>query len=121
MDKPSIGRIVHYVSRTGKYECPAIVTATKDSLNPEGLAGGFIPDIQGATSEDEQMRVHLTVFTAGKPGKRANADGFVTKPSEPISENVAGCYQEWNIPYSEAGVNDPDSKEAGTWHWPERV
>src|SRR4051812_21833785 len=99
---PSIGRIVHFISRTGKYECPAIITAVQSSLNREGVEGGFIPDL------DDADRVHLTVFTAGKPGKRGNAEDFVNPSTEPISENVSGCYQEWNVAHSESGITDTD-------------
>ena len=106
--KPSIGRIVIYVSRTGQYVVPAIVTATSETLYQPGVDGGFVP----ALTDDGN--VHLTVFTPGKPGKRANAKDFVNPSAHPISENLSGCYQEWDIPYSESG-------EAGTWHWPVRV
>lgn len=105
---PSIGRIVHYVSRTGNYEVPAIVNCTRDSLYQPGVDAGFVPGLSGVD------HVHLTVLTPGKPGKRANADDFVNPSPFPISENVAGCYQEWDIPFSE-------SPSAGTWHWPERT
>ena len=104
--RPTIGRIVRYRSRTGNYSIPAIITATQDTLYGPGVEGGFVPDL------DSEDHVHLTVFTPGKPGKRGDADDFVAESTEPISENVAGCYQEWNIPYSPL-------LEPVTWMWPD--
>lgn len=106
--KPTIGRVVIYVSRTGSYEVPAIVNCTQDTLYQPGVEAGFVPPLSG------DYCVHLTVLTPGKPGKRVTADDFVNPSAYPISENVAGCYQEWDIPHSPTG-------DAGTWHWPERV
>jgi hypothetical protein len=110
--RPTIGRIVIYKSRTGKYVVPAIITATKETLNPEGVAGGFIEDL---TDGDH---VHLTVFTPGKPGKRANADDFVgARKDAPISENLGGgTYQEWDVPI----VAGPREAKPGECYWPER-
>lgn len=104
---PTIGRIVHYRSRTGQYTVPAIVTCTVDTINPKGVEAGHLPDLTDA------MHVHLTVFTPGRPGLRASADDFLEPSEHPVSENVAGCYQEWDIDYDENG-------EPGTWMWPPR-
>jgi hypothetical protein len=102
----TLGRIVLYRSRTGDYDVPAIVTATTASLNPKGVELGHIP----ALSSDEH--VHLTVFTGGKPGLRREAEDFEVE--SPHSENLAGCYQEWDIP--PAVIREyPDP---GTWRWP---
>lgn len=116
---PSIGRIVIYRSRTGDYDCPAIVTATAETLNPKGVELGHIP----ALSSDEH--IHLTVFTAGKPGLRRGAGDFKVESEHGRSENVAGCYQEWDIPHCEppeipydAGA---EALKPGTWRWPVRV
>lgn len=104
---PTLGRIVIYRSRTGAYDVPAIVNCTPESIYPPGVEGGFVPALTG---EDH---VHLTVLTPGKPGMRASADDFLAKPPGAISENVAGCYQEWDIPHDPAGA-------PGTWRWPAR-
>lgn len=88
---PTIGRIVLYRSRTGAYTVPAIITATVETLNPKGVEAGHIP----ALSSDRH--VHLTVFSPGKPGLRVSADDFVNPSEHPISENVSGCYQEWDV------------------------
>jgi hypothetical protein len=120
---PSIGRIVVYRSRTGDYSVPAIVTATQKTLNPKGVEAGHVPPLTG---EDH---VHLTVFTPGAPGLRQGAEDFKAESVHPRSENVAGCYQEWDIPPDPAqpptdGLprNQPlPEQEPGTWRWPERV
>lgn len=62
--KPTIGRIVVYRSRTGGYDVPAIITATRDTLNRKVVQAGYVPDL----TDDEH--VHLTVFTPGMPGLR---------------------------------------------------
>lgn len=121
--KPSICRIVVYRSRTGNYSVPAVVTATEDSLYRPGVEGGFVPDLSSP------MHVHLTVFTPGLPGMRVTAEDFEAPVPEGqvISENVAGCYQEWNVPFEAlrlgGPVDDPHHlvPSAGTWHWPPRV
>jgi hypothetical protein len=115
--KVSICRMVEYRSRTGNYSIPAVVNCTTDSIYQPGVEHGFVPPLSAVDN------VHLTVFTPGKPGLRALADAvepapgaenFVVPSPHPISENVAGCYQEWDIPY------DPDGGP-GTWRWPARV
>lgn len=83
-EKPTIGRIVLYRSRTGDYDCPAIVTATEETLNPKGVELGHVPALRG------EYTVHLTVFTPGKPGMRRGAEDFLAESEHPISENVAG-------------------------------
>lgn len=108
MGTVSLGRIVHYRSRTGNYSVPAIINCTLTDIYQPGVEGGHMPGIDSAD------RVHLTVFSAGLPGQRVDADDFVVTSDQPVSENLAGCYQEWNIPY------DPDCGP-GTWCWPPRV
>jgi hypothetical protein len=116
--KPTIGRIVIYRSRTGDYDVPAIVTATTETLNPKGVELGHVPDL---SSEEH---VHLTVLTPGRPGLRRDAEDFKVESEHGRSENVAGCYQEWDIPQQ---VDVPPEAIAvlepapGTWRWPERV
>lgn len=109
---PSIGRIVTYRSRTGDYDVPAIVTATTETLNPKGPAayeesGGH----KGVPPLSSETHVHLTVFTPGLPGQRATAEDFKVQSEHGMSENVSGCYQEWDIPfYAEPAP--------GAWRWP---
>lgn len=124
--KPTIGRIVTYRSRTGDYDVPAIVTATTDTLNRKGVEAGYVPDLSS------KEHVHLTVLTPGQPGlrKAGEHDDFKVVSEHPVSENVAGCYQEWDIPQWEAphvlGSIDgpplpPVEPNPGTWRWPELV
>ena len=106
---PTIGRVVTYTSRTGNYVCPAIVTATLDTLYRQNVDAGHIADLTSP------QHVHLTVFTPGKPGKRATAADFKgPRADAPISENVGGAYQEWDVPFDEIGT-------PGTWSWPKRT
>lgn len=125
--KASIGRIVIYRSRTGSYDVPAMVTATEETLNPAGVkvfeeSGGS----RGVPPLDPGC-VHLTVFTPGRPGLRGSADDFEVEPEYGVSENVAGCYQEWNIPEcvlppaDKIVAGERAEPAAGSWRWPERV
>lgn len=120
VQRPTIRRIVEYRSRTGAYTCPAIITATTDSLNPLGVklyleSGGT----KGVPPLESRYHVHLTVFTPGLPGMRATADDFVGERADaPISENVAGCYQEWDVPYGPV-QQDSGDHAPGTWNWGE--
>lgn len=110
-------RAVLYRSRTGNYTVPAVVNCTTQTI----YQPGGDDDSPALSSEDH---VHLTVFTPGKPGMRMAGTDFVAPSSEPISENVSGCYQEWDIPY----WAPPDvarswriaDQPAGTWTWPPR-
>lgn len=110
----TIGRIVLYRSRTGNYDCPAIVTATVETLNPKGVQAGHVPAL---TADD---RVHLTVFTPGKPGLREDAEDFEVESEHGRSENVAGCYQEHDIPFEPNSATWSDVSPA-TWRWPTPV
>lgn len=75
--RPTIGRVVHYRSKMGlHYSVPAIVTAVKDSIDPEGVRLGGLPDIEVDTE------AHLFVMSPGEKGH----------------------YTEFNVPYSEAPV-----------------
>jgi hypothetical protein len=58
--KPSIGRIVHYRSKTGNYIMPAMIIATQDSLWAAGVEKGDVDPITDPTN------VHLLCFTTGK-------------------------------------------------------
>jgi hypothetical protein len=135
MTEPSIGRVVWYRSRTGRYTVPAIITATTETLAPEGVEAGHVPALSSPT------HVHLHVLTPGKPGPRATAEDFVGRKDAPVSENVGGGYQEFDVPFFEAPmVSDGKGGErhavvscgpridrygeveqlAGSWTWPER-
>lgn len=106
---PTIGRVVIYRSRTGDYDVPAVVTATRPSLNPKGVQAGHVPGL------DTDRHVHLTVLTPGRPGLRQGAGDFLTESPHGRSENVAGTYQEWNIEQAK----DAASPGPGTWRWPQ--
>lgn len=116
----TISRAVWYRSRTGNYTVPAIVTATVDTLYQPGVDAGFVPPLSSET------HVHLAVFTPGIPGKRKDADDFLVESPHGRSENVAGTYQEFDVPFWEA--DGPytaeqllDVQPPGTWIWPPRV
>lgn len=102
---PSLGRVVIYRSRTGNYSCPAMITAVQDSLYRPNVEAGYIADLSSET------HVHLSVFTPGKPGKRADATDFLTESPHGRSENAGGIYQEMDIAF------DPEGGP-GTWSWP---
>lgn len=104
---PTIGRIVIYRSRTGDYDVPAIVNCTAESINPKGVEAGHVPPLTG------EGHVHLTVLTPGKPGLRGTATDFKVESEHGRSENVAGCYQEWDIAPAQEGDPTP-----GSWRWP---
>ena len=115
----AIGRVVIFRSRTGRYDVPAIVTATHESLNPDGVkaweeSGGKrgVPPLTGVNN------VHLTVFTPGLPGQRGSADDFEAVSEHPVQENVGGTYQEWDVPHDE--LRDAHVPP-GTWRWPQRT
>lgn len=113
---PTIGRIVIYKSRTGYYVVPAVVTATVDTLFRPNVDAGYIADLSSPS------HVHLTVFTPGKPGKRAEATDFKVESPHGRSENAGGVYQEWDIPQHTDDGTVPGREQApGTWAWPERV
>lgn len=104
---PSIGRIVVYRSRTDKYDLPGVVNCTRDTLNPEGVEMGNLPDLS------DDLHVHLTVFSPGSSGLRAQAADFVAESPHGRHENHGGTYTEWNVGYDPQGA-------PGTWRWPER-
>jgi hypothetical protein len=107
--KPTIGRIVIYRSKTGRYSVPAVVTATTETLYQPAVAGGHIPDLSSPE------HVHLTVLTPGTPGERLpDTDPAIG------SVNAGGTYQEWDIPYGGDNSGEFDLQPAGTWAWPHR-
>jgi hypothetical protein len=122
-DLVTIGRVVLYRSRTGSYTVPALVNCTARSLNPAGVEAGHVPPLSS------EQHVHLSVLTPGKPGKRAEAEDFVVESQYPVSENVGGMYQEWDIPFWSPEDQESQAWEGGdygvqppgTWAWPQRL
>lgn len=119
--EPTIGRIVWYRSKTGRYSVPAMITATHDTLYPPSVEGGHIPALSSDT------HVHLHVLTPGLPGHRLPD----TDPS--IGQaNPGGYYQEHDVPFWDSHSNGPldqrimrvtgpgeeSEQPAGTWCWP---
>jgi hypothetical protein len=115
VDRPTLGRIVIYRSRTGDYDVPAIINATEETLNAKGVELGHVPPLSG------DMHVHLTVFTPGKPGMRRGAEDFKVESPHGRGENVSGCYQEWDIPMADANYSPDGQPQPGSWRWPVRV
>jgi hypothetical protein len=119
----TIGRVVTYRSRTGDYDVPAIVNCTVDTLNEKGVeAYRESAGKRGVPPLSTANHVHLTVLTPGMPGQRADAEDFKVA-GVAVSENVAGCYQEWDIPFWQPAEHDPenDAPMPGSWRWPQRV
>lgn len=112
MSTPTIGRIVSYRSKTGRYSVPAIITATQATLFEDAVQAGAIPAVSSET------HVHLHVLTPGLAGHRLPD----TDPS--IGQaNPGGYYQEHDVPFSETVDSTPGQsrQEPGTWAWPERA
>lgn len=86
--EPSIGRIVVFRSRRGNYSMPAVVTATTETLWPEGIERGDVPALSSS------MHVHLHVFTPG----------------------AAESYPEHNVPFDDA--TDYGEAAPRSWSWP---
>jgi hypothetical protein len=137
----TLGRVVIYRSRTGRYDVPAIVTATTDTLDPQGVelyhatnCGKGVPPLDDQVDSSDAQHVHLTVLTPGLPGFRAQglageADTELAErdradrpmPAQGYGENTGGTYQEWNVPYDNPPLGGTRSPEPGTWRWPTRV
>lgn len=137
----TIGRIVVYRSRTGNYSVPAMVTATVDSLADVGVrrvaaavrdpssTAGHITVFEDSGGErgvpplSSPSHVHLAVLTPGLPGLRVEAQDFKVESPHGRSENVAGAYQEWDVPFhgGAVGPDEYDVQAPGTWCWPAHV
>lgn len=110
--KPTIGRVVWYRSKTGRYTLPADIAVTVDTIYQPAVDAGFMPPLT------DPSNVHLIVKTAGIPGTRLPD----TDPSIK-AQNLGGTYVEhdiplWTPPYM-ADWADSD-QPAGTWTWPRR-
>lgn len=89
--RPSLTRAVIYRGKHG-LQTPraAVVTCDLASLDPRGVEAGAIPAL------DDEMHVHLWVYTPAVSGPNAAAGGF----------------PEFNVPYGTG---------PGEWSWPPRV
>jgi hypothetical protein len=101
--KPSVGRIVHYVSfgtPGGEYrsECRAAIISGLGEPLTYPVHGDGVDDL----GEDDAQLVDLCVL---------NPDGFLFREGVPQDERP--------ISILEAGENG--TRQGGTWHWPERV
>jgi hypothetical protein len=105
---PALGHIVLYRSRTGEYDVPAVIAGTQASLHIPNVQAGYVPPLSSP------RHVHLVCLTPGAPGKRGEAKDFRVVSKYPISENLAGTYQEWDIG-EHVGDGEP---EPGSWRWP---
>jgi hypothetical protein len=123
-EKLVIGRVVWYRSRTGAYTVPAVITATVDTLAPELVEAGLIPALSGP------MSVHLTVFSPGIPMDGVNATLHADEPPQyrlppgAKSLNLAGTYQEWDVPFFDprrAGLVTVPNPAGGVMQGPLRV
>lgn len=121
-----IGRVVWYRSKTGRYTCPAIITAITATLYQPAVDGGHIKPLT------DETHVHLHVLTPGIPGERLPG----TDPS--IGQaNPGGYYQEFDVPFWDSEMRGPledrlavilgpgtpeeeggSVQPAGTWTWP---
>lgn len=99
--EPSIGRIVTYRSRTGNYSCPAIITATVESLWPEGVERGEVPALSSPG------HVHLHVFTPGGQGSYAEHDVPFDHPMPLVDVETAGD-----------GPHTAPAQAPRSWRWP---
>jgi hypothetical protein len=97
MQKPSLGRIVHYRGKFGLQTMrAALVTCTVAELDPLGVESGQIEPL------DDDMHVHLWVFTPAASGPNVQTGGF----------------PEFNVPCGELVDGD---LPAGSWSWPVRA
>lgn len=112
-DKPSVGRIVHYVSfgtPGGEYapKCrAAIVTEVGAWVTVGNDSDGSAAGVKGAQRMQEWDPDAVTLFVA-------NPGGLFLNPDKPCRYDEGGTS---TTPGAPAGR----SYESGTWHWPERV
>lgn len=78
---PTLGQIVHYRGKEGRLAMrAAIVTGTVDSITPDGIASGDVPDL------DDAQHVHLWVFT---PGSSSGFPEFNVSPARTEDGDIA--------------------------------
>lgn len=109
--KATIGRVVWYRSRTGRYTLPADIAVTTHTLYQPAVEGGHIPPL---SSPDH---VHLIVKTAGLQGHRLpDTDPAIN------AQAAGGTYQEHDVPFWEPSSPfwADEVQPAGTWTWPRR-
>jgi hypothetical protein len=93
MQRPTLGRIVHYRGKQGlQTHRAAIVTADIGSLDQRGVDAGTIPAL------DSPLHAHLWVFTPA----------------------VSGGFTEYNVPPDDGAESDGQIKP-GSWAWPPRT
>jgi hypothetical protein len=113
--KPSVGRIVHYVSygtKNGEYspECRAgIVTEVG-----QWVTVAEDRDVDGG----ELLRMIPGLAQAPGPNTRVLVQEFHPEACSLSVHNPTGVF------FNSGGVpieHDEDTKKPGSWHWPERV
>lgn len=121
--KPSLGRIVLFRSKTGRWTAPAIVTAVTESLFQPNVDAGHLHPLSSDT------HVHLTVFTPGIQGhvseETAREHPELADPNRP-NLPAGGSFQEFDVGQWSRLDDDREPFEhehqpAGTWMWPPRV
>ena len=102
---PTIGRIVHYRSRTGNYTVPAIITATKETLYRPGVDGGFVPDMPDARNvPTDVLEAYMRHATEGfLHSLFAALDG--STPIPPTSSSATETYAPSGMPAT-GGVSE---------------
>lgn len=103
---PSVGRIVHYVSRNGDgIVSPAVVLRTRKSTNLEVIER-WGPSPDGTLS-----------------GKGRPVDLVPELPDDTtidlLCHGLGGDYREYAVPFADNTPNCGDDTPR-TWHWPER-
>lgn len=104
---PSVGRIVHYVSRKGDgIVTPAIVLRTRKSTNLDVI------ERWGPTPEG-------TLSGNGRP-----ADLVPELPDDTtidlLCHGLGGDYREYAVPVQDYSPFPCGGQSPRTWHWPER-
>lgn len=120
--KPTIGRVVWYRSKTGRYTLPADIAVTVDTIYQPAVEAGFMPPLT------HPANVHLIVKTAGIAGTRLPD----TDPNIK-AQNMGGTYVEHDIPFWDPNTEvwgsgnqdkvvlwEDSDQPAGTWTWPRR-
>lgn len=109
--KPTVGRIVHYVSKMGDgIVSPAIVLRTRESTNLD-VINRWGPGPDG------------TVSGKGRPPELV-AELPDDETVDLLVHGLGGDYREYAVPYSP--LHDDDCAPCATasprtWHWPERA